>query len=137
MTHTIAGVSVNFKSFDGVNTTEAMTNAFEITHSIDIDALNREVNPIMAEIHTHGMPSTAVGGVVKINYDLVYQPVNSAPISLAPLSNLITIEAGQQYWHKLGGVEIPKPSSGYSIGDHIIVRYYRVPTDAKDTYPGD
>lgn len=135
--HTIAGIAVNFKAFDGGTTTEAMTNAFEITHAIDIDALNRATDPLIAEIHTHGMAATTGSGVVKIFYDLVYQPVNAAPIAWGTFSNLITINANEQYWHKLGGVELTKPSSGYNIGDQIIVKYYRVPTDAQDTYAGD
>lgn len=135
--HTIAGIAVNFKAFDGNVTTEAMTNAFEITHAIDIYALNRATAPLLAEIHTHGMAATTGSGVVKIFYDLVYQPVNAAPIAWGTYSNLITINANEQYWHKLGGVELPKPTSGYNIGDQIIVKYYRVPTDVQDTYAGD
>ena len=136
-THTIGGMAANYRSFDGGNTEETMVNIFEILHGIDIDALNRAAAPLLAEVHTHGMSSTALAGVVKIFYDIVYQPVNAAPIALGTFSNLITINAGEQYFHKLAGVEIMKPSSGFSIGDQIIVKYRRTPTDAQDTYAGD
>jgi len=95
VTHTIGGIAVNFKAFDGGNTEEAMTNSVEITHAINIAALNRITSPISAEIHTHGMPSTTGSGVVKIFYDLVYQPAPIAGVSQPPIvwgtfSNLIT-----------------------------------------------
>lgn len=135
--HTIGGVSVNFRAFDGGNTEESMANVFEILHNIDVDGLNRVTAPLLAEIHTHGMPSTALSGVVKIFYDLVYQPVNSAPIAWGTFSNLITINASEQYFHKLGGITFAKPTSGFSIGDQLIVKYRRTPTDAEDTYAGD
>ena len=136
-THTIGGMAANYKAFDGNATEESMVSTFEILHAIDIDALNRATAPLLAEIHTHGMPATAGAGVVKIFYDLVYQPVNAAPIAWGTYSNLITINANEQYWHKLGGVELTKPSSGYNIGDQIIVKYRRTPNDAQDTYTGD
>lgn len=135
--HTIGNISMNFRSFDGGNTEEAMTANFEVLHGVDIDSLNRTTNPLLAEIHTHGMPSTTGAGVVKIFFDLVYQPVDAAPIVWNTFSTLITIKANQQYFHKLGGVELPKPTGGYNIGDNIIVKYRRTPTDSEDTYAGD
>ena len=135
--HTIAGIAANYRAFDGVTIEESMISSFEILHGIDIDALNRATTPLLAEIHTHGMPSTTGSGVVKIFYDIVYQGVNMTPEFLGTFSNLITINANEQYWHKLGGVEITKPTGGFSIGDQIIVKYRRTPTDAQDTYAGD
>jgi hypothetical protein len=137
VTHSIGGVGVNLRSFDGNNTEEAMTANFEILHGVDIDSLNRSSEPLLAEIHTHGMPSTNAAGVVKIFFDLVYQPANAAPIAWGTVSTLITISANQQYFHKIQGVELTKPSSGYNIGDMILVKYRRTPSDTEDTYADD
>lgn len=136
-THTIGGIAMNFNSFDGGSTEETMTGVFEVLHGVDVEALNRAVTPLLAEVHTHGMPSTTGSGVVKIFFDLVYEPVNAAPIAWGTVSCLISISANQQYFHKIEGAELTKPSSGYSIGDMIIVKYRRTPTDAQDTYAGD
>jgi len=133
--YSIGGINASFWTFDGGNTTEQMTNSFEITHGIDIDALNADT--IVAEVHTHGFPTTTGSGVVRILIDIIYQKVNSAPVAYTPLYINMTINANEQYWHKLGGVEIPKPAAGYGIGDHVIVRYSRVPSDPIDTYTGD
>lgn len=135
--HTIGGIAMNFRSFDGGATEETMTGNFEILHGVDIDALNRVTAPLLAEVHTHGMASTTGSGVVKIFFDLVYLPVNAAPIAWGTFSCLIDISANQQYFHKIKGVELTKPSSGYNIGDTIIVKYRRTPNDAQDTYSGD
>ena len=134
-THTIGGMAANYKAFDGGTTEESMVSSFEILHAVDVASLNAET--LKMEIHTHGMPATTGSGDVKIFYDLVYQPVNAAPIAWGTYSNIITISANQQYYHKLGGVELTKPSSGYQIGDQIIVKYRRTPSDAQDTYAGD
>lgn len=136
-THTIGGVAMNYHSFDGGNTEETMTGTFEVLHGVDIAALNRASAPLLAEIHTHGMASTTGSGVVKIFFDLVYHPVDAAPIAWGTFSCLITISANQQYFHKIRGAELTKPSSGYNIGDTMVVKYRRTPTDSEDTYTGD
>jgi hypothetical protein len=135
VTYTIGGISYNFKSFDGGNTTEAMTNAFEILHGVDINSLNAET--IALEIHHHGFASTTGAGNVKIFFDLVYFPINAAPITWGTFSVILTVSANQLYYHKVVGVELPKPSSGYNIGDKILCKYSRVPSDAEDTYGSD
>ena len=135
VSHTIGGIARNLKGFDGGNTEESMANSFEIIHGIELDLLNN--NTLLLEIHTHGMASTIDSGVVKIFYDLTYLPVNAAPIAWGTFSNLITINANEQYYHKLGGIELSKPSSGYNIGDQILIKYRRTPTDAQDTYGSD
>jgi hypothetical protein len=65
-THTIGGIAMNFRSFDGGTTEETMTGNFEVLHGVDVDGLNRATAPLLAEVHTHGMPSTTGSGVVKI-----------------------------------------------------------------------
>lgn len=136
-THTIGTIAANYRAFDGVNTEESMTSSFEILHGIDVDALNRVTTPLLAEVHTHGMAATTGSGVVKIFYDIVYQGVNMAPKFLGTFTNLITVNANEQYWHKLGGVEFTKPTGGFAIGGQLIVKYRRNPQDAQDTYTGD
>lgn len=133
--HTIGGISFNLRAFDGGATEERMSNSFEILHGIDISLLNSEA--LKLEIHTHGYASTTGAGDVKIFFDLVYLPLNAAPIAWGTYTTLITISANQQYFHKIAGVELTKPSSGYSIGDKIRVNYRRTPSDAADTYSGD
>ncbi len=132
VTATIGGVVFSLWAFDGANTTESMTSYFEVVHGIDIDALN--ASTLLAEVHTHGMPSTTAAGVVKIFFSITYLSVNAAPEFLGTFSVLIPISTNQQYWHKLGGIEIPKPAAGYGIGDQIMVKYERKPTDTQDTY---
>jgi len=133
--HTIAGVGFQFMSFDGGNTEERISNSFEILHGVDIESLNAGTQKL--EIHTHGMASTTASGVVKIFFDLVYFPIDLAPLLMGSYSVLIPILANQQYFHKVSGVEITKPTSNYNIGDKIKVRYRRTPTDAEDIYGGD
>lgn len=135
VTATIAGVDFRYKAFDGITTEEAISNSFEITHAIDLEVLNNET--VKAEIHTHGLASTTGSGNVIIFFDLVYLPLNSAPISLGTYQTTVSISANQQYYHKIAGVEITKPSSNYNIGDKLKVRYRRTPTNAGDTYTGD
>jgi len=69
--------------------------------------------------------------------DWCYIPVYGAPIAQTSLSMDFTISANEQYYHKVAGVELPKPSSGYSIGDKILFTVRRTPTDAADTYASD
>ena len=134
-THTVGGIAMNFRAFDGNATEESMANSFEILHGIAIELLNDSTNK--QDIHIHAMASTTGSGVAKVFFDMVYLPVNGAPISMGTYSTLITINANEQYYHKLGYVLITKPSSGYNIGDKIQVRLRRTPTDAQDTYAGD
>ena len=133
--YTIAGLSYNFLSFDGGSTNEYMTNTYEITHGIDIDSLNNDI--ILPEIHTHGFASTTGSGIVKMFFDAIYMPQAQAPFLWFSDSVLIPINANNQYWHKIQGKEITKPSTGFDIGDKIILRVGRVPGDAQDTYASD
>lgn len=133
-THTIGGIGFNYKSFDGVGTEERFCSSFEIMHNIDIDILNSGV--VMADIHTHGTASTSGSGVVKIFFDIVYSPINSAPYLWGTFSVLIPVN-NERYYHKVVGVELPKPTGGYNIGDIIKVRYRRTPDDIEDTYTAD
>jgi hypothetical protein len=135
VSYTIGGVAFNFWSFDGGSTTEAMTNNFEIIHGIDVAALNTEV--VKAEIHTHGFASTTGSGNVRILINMSYMPVDAAPIALLQKEIIISIYANQQYYHKMQGVEFAKPTSGFNVGDKILVKYTREPGNAADTYAAD
>ena len=66
--HTVAGLAVNFRCFNGVNTEERMAASFEITHEVDTVTLNLDV--IKAEVHAHIMATTTAAGVVKCFYDM-------------------------------------------------------------------
>lgn len=133
--YTIGGVNYSFWSFDGSNTTEQMTNYFEIIHGIDVNILNN--GTVKAEVHSHGFASTTGSGNVQIMIDITYMPVNAAPIVYSPVYIDIPITTNQQYWHKISGVEFDKPSSGYNIGDMLLLRYSRIPQAGDDTYNAD
>ena len=134
-TFTIGGINVQLLTFDGGNTEERMTNSFEINHDIDIDNLNNETYNI--EFHVHFMPSDNTSGTVKWFFDYCYIPTNSSPISQTSLELIKTIDIDSQYKHSLVGVDIPKPSSGYNIGDIILFSIRRNPQDLDDTYNND
>ncbi len=131
----IGGINYTFLSFDGGNTTEQMTNYFEIIHGINIEALNNDT--LLPEIHTHGFASTNGSGNVQILIDITYIPVNAAPITYTPLYIDIPITINQQFYHKIAGVEFNKPAGGFNIGDKLLVRYSRVPQAGGDTYNAD
>jgi hypothetical protein len=132
---TIGGVDTRKYFFVGANTTEAISNSFEINHDVDIDSLNDET--VAIEWHVHSMPSSNNAGNAKWILNYCYVPLDGAPIPQVDLTCIIEIEANQQYYHLLCGEDLPKPAGGYGIGDIIIFTLKRVPTDDEDTYPDD
>jgi hypothetical protein len=42
-----------------------------------------------------------------------------------------------QYKQYIVGVELPKPTGGFNIGDLILFNIKRIPTDNEDTYGSD
>lgn len=135
VTATIGGVNYLLYSFDGINTTESISNCFEINHETDMAGLN--AGTVKAEWHVHGLPSTTGSGVVKFFLDYCYLPAFGSTITQTSLSTKCTIEANSQYKHCVFGAEIPKPSSGFNIGDMILFSLRRNPADAEDTYGAD
>jgi hypothetical protein len=132
---TIGGVATIVLSFDGVNTEERKSNMFEINHDVDIDGLNAET--VKLEWHVHFMPSDNAAGDVKWFFDYCYIPANGAPIAQTSISCIKAIAINQQYYHLLCGEELPKPASGFNIGDVILFTLRRTPTDGDDTYEAD
>lgn len=132
---TIGGISYRFMSFDGVNIEERKSNSFEINHDVATDGLNKGI--VEVEQHIHCMPSNNNAGVAKFFVDYCYLPAFGTPIVQTPLSLLINIEANSLHKHLLAGVTIPKPTSGFNIGDVIFFNIRRTPTDEQDTYASD
>lgn len=132
---TIGGFVTTVTAFDGNTTTEVKSNEFEIAHDLPIDAINSGMLKI--EAHAHCSPSTNNAGNVKWHFEWIYKPVNAAPISMTTLTFIVEVAANQQYWHLLGGVELPIPAGGYHIGDIIKFNIKRIPTDGDDTYAND
>lgn len=139
--YTIGGVGTRMYSFDGNVTEERLSNSFEMAHDIDFDALNAET--LFLEAHVHFMPSTNNAGDVEWFFDYTYIPLNAAPIVQSSLVGLCTVAANEQYHHKICAfknglvVKIPKPASGFGIGDIILFTLRRTPTGTNDTYTDD
>jgi hypothetical protein len=139
--YTIGGVGVRLYAFDGGTTEEKKSNHFEIAHDLAFTELNAETEFI--EAHIHWMPSTNNTGNVEWFFDYYYHPLNAAPISQTSLSVVSTVSANQQYFHKIDAflssaiVKVPKPSSGFSLGDIISFTLRRTPAGTNDTYGDD
>ena len=140
--YTIGGIGVNRYSFDGGNTEERMSNAFEIPHDLAFDELNAET--LYIEVHIHWSPSTTGTGDVEWFFDYCYRPEGAAPITATSLSVVVNIPSNQQYFQKISAfkdsgavVRIPKPSSGFTLGDMILFNIRRTPSGTNDTYTGE
>lgn len=131
---TLGGIGMSMLAFDGGNTEEKKSNHFEISHDIAIDALNAEAARV--EFHCHFMPSTTGAGIIKWFFDYSYSPVLAAPVEQTTLDFSQAVDT-QQYVHFVKGVELPKPASGFTIGDVINFTIRRKPADAGDTYEAD
>ena len=132
--YTIGGVSLNILSFDGNNTTERKSNSFEIPHDIALDELNNE--SLKIELHVHFMSSTTGLGTIKWTVNYCYVPANGLPIPQNSV-NILQETNGQQFFHFVKGVELPKPTSDYDIGGIILFTISRNPLDIQDTYNSD
>ena len=135
VTVNIAGVNYVMRAFDGGNTTETMTNSFEITHKLDVVKLN--AGTIKPEFHVHCRPSTTGAGVVVWQMTAVHSKPDTEPVSMGTIRCPVTFVANQRYWHKLAGVEFNTPAAGFTIGDTIEFNLFRNPQDSEDTYTGD
>ncbi len=131
---TLGGVIYNVLAFDGGTTEEKQSNQFEIAHDLALTELNAETLKI--EIHAHILPSSNNSGVAKLFVDWAYLPINGVAISQTALEISYTINANELNYHKIGGVEIPKPTGGFHLGDIIFFTLRRTPTGT-DTYPDD
>jgi hypothetical protein len=131
---TIGGVTTRMYSFDGGATTEWMANSFELNHDAAIVELNAETAKL--EFHVHFMPSTNDAGVVEWSLEYCYLPAHATAIAQTTLVASYTVLENTQYTHLITGVELPKPSSGFNIGDIILFNLKRIPTGT-DTYPAD
>jgi hypothetical protein len=131
---TIGGVVTRMYGFDGGSTTEWMANSFEINHDADIVSLNAET--VKLEWHVHFLPSTNDAGVVEWSLEYCYVPLDGAAISQTTKVASKTVAINSELKHLIAMVELPKPASGFNIGDLIIFNIKRIPTGT-DTYPAD
>ena len=79
---TIGGVPITLLTFDGINTTERISNSFEIPHDVALDKINN--SELSIEWHIHFMPSITGTGTVKWTIDYCYIPPNNIPITGKP-----------------------------------------------------
>jgi hypothetical protein len=132
---TIGGVVTRVQSYDGGTTEERKGNSFEIPHDLALDEVNAGTEFI--EWHVHYMPSTNDAGDIKWFLDYCYIPPFGAAIPQTAAFTVDTINANEQYVHKITGVQLPAPAGGFGIGGIILFNLRRTPTDTDDTYAAD
>ncbi len=130
----IGGIPINLLTFDGNNTTERISNSFEIPHDIALDKINN--SELSIEWHIHFMPSVTGTGTVKWTINYCYIPQNNIPIN-QPGITITQNVTGLQYTHFIKGVTIPVPEGGFQIGGIILFTLSRNPADTEDTYNND
>jgi len=135
VTITISGIPYRYKAFDGGTTEESLSNTFEITHGVDLDAVNAGTIPL--EVHVHTMSSTTGSGSAIFNFDWVYHPPGAAPIAMASVPITCDYGSNNQYWHVVDGAELTLPTGGYAIGGIIGFNIRRKPTVTGDNYAAD
>ncbi len=121
-------VDANMKSFgfDGNTTTEELFYHCDTQHDYLAggDML----------FHVHWMPATATGGNVR--WQIHYQWVEAGGVF--PAASLLgtTTAAGTTAWaDKVTSFTIP--GTGHTYNSRLMIRLFRDPTDALDTYTGD
>ena len=121
-------VSGGMKSFgfDGGASTEELFYHCDVQH--DYIAGGNMV------FHIHWMPATATGGNVK--WQIEYQWVEGGATWPAPTTLTGTDAAGATAWADKR-TDITIPGAGRTYNSRLMVRLFRVPTDAADTYAGD
>lgn len=121
-------VDANMKSFgfDGGASTEELFYHCDVQH--DYIAGGDMV------FHVHWMPATAAGGDVK--WQVHYQWVEAGATwpAASPLSS--TVAAGSVAWADKHA-DITLPGAGHTYNSRIMIRLFRNPVDAADTYGGD
>lgn len=130
---TIGGVLMQIWSFDGGNTTESLSNSFEIPHQMAANEVN--AGELKIEHHVHFLTSTTNTGTVRFNLTWNYVPPFGTPISMPAQEMIYTITNGALHFQCLIGVELPVPAGGYTLGGVIMYTLTRNPT--LDTYPDD
>jgi hypothetical protein len=95
---------------------------------------NEEATAI--EWHVHFMPSTTGSGTVKWFLDYCHIPANGVAVAQTTLEITCAVD-NQQYNHLLCGTTLPAPAVGWNIGDIVLFRLRRTPTDDDDTYGAD
>ena len=84
--------------------------------------------------HVHWMPATATGGDVK--WQIEYQWVEAGATWPAPTTLTGTTAAGTTAWSDKR-TDITIPGVGKTYNSRLMVRLFRNPADAADTYAGD
>lgn len=84
--------------------------------------------------HVHWMPATATGGDVK--WQIEFQWVEGGATWPAPTTLTGTDAAGTTAWADKR-TDFTIPGAGHTYNSRIMVRLFRDPVDAADTYSGD
>lgn len=111
-------------AFDGNATTEQVFGSFELLHWY------KEGSDL--NFHVHWSPVNANAGNVK--WFLEYSVANANGVFGAPTTiTVVQAAAGVAWTHQLAGFAAVS-GAGLTIGAVVAFRFYRVPTDAADTY---
>ncbi len=121
-------VSGGMKSFgfDGNTVTEELFYHCDVQH--DYIAAGDMI------FHVHWMPATATGGDVK--WQIEYQWVEAGATWPAPSTLTGTTAAGTTAWADKR-TDFTIPGAGHTYNSRLMIRLFRNPTDAADTYTGD
>lgn len=125
---TVTVVSGGMKSFgfDGNTITEELFYHCDVQH--DYIAGGDLI------FHVHWMPQNATGGNVK--WQIEYQWVEAGATWPAPSTLAGTTAAGTTAWADKR-TDFTIPGTGHTYDSRLMVRLFRNPTDAADTYTGD
>jgi hypothetical protein len=122
------GPSGGVKSFgfDGGASTEELFYHLDVQHDY--------VTGTNVIFHVHWTPATATGGDVK--WQLEYQWVEAGTTWPAPTLASVVTAAGTTAWADKRS-DITISGTGHTYNSRILIRLFRNPTDAADTYAGD
>jgi hypothetical protein len=121
----INGTTVYARGFDGNATTEQLFAELEIPHSAK--------NASEATFHVHWMPTTATAGNVKWQMD--YHLLDASGTAGAVTTLTATTASPAVAWKEVRSDL--SPTITVSMGQQLVFRLYRNPSDAADTYPDD
>lgn len=122
------GGTVYVRGFAGSGgTAEQLFGGMEINHDYQS---NSDIIP-----HLHWCPTTTNAGNVK--WQLAYQWVSNGEVCSSETIIDVTVAASGVAW-KMERVSFPAISGvGKSYGSQLMIRLFRNPADAADTYPDD
>jgi hypothetical protein len=124
----INGGSIQLPAFDGGVITEQLWGAKEIDHDY---AEGTDI-----QVHCHWMPTTAGAGSVK--WQMTYMIAkNGVAVGAENTVSVVQAAGGVAWVTRFANLAPVIPGAGLEIGNQIIFRFFRNPTDGSDDYAGD